>query len=123
MTASFLGGAVQPVSAPRQGMKVAKAAQVVEGEMASVEFKDVAKAEERAWSLLPPLLPSQPLPDLRWPTMSQNLERPKPRRSMQLSVLRCQLLRSATSEAEKLLSSLSHIFLVESNADCCEMIS
>lgn len=47
MTASFLASGVQPVSATRRGLMVAKAARVVDGEKAGVEFKNVAKAEER----------------------------------------------------------------------------
>lgn len=47
MTASFLAGAMQPVSAPRRGLIVAKATRADEVEKASVEFKNIAKAEER----------------------------------------------------------------------------
>ncbi|KAK4765300.1 hypothetical protein SAY86_026390 [Trapa natans] len=47
MTASFLACAVQPVSAPHRGMVVAKAAaRAVDGEKASVELKNIGKAEE-----------------------------------------------------------------------------
>lgn len=48
VTASFLAGAVQPVSALRRGMIAAKGTRVVEGEKANVEFKNIAKSEERA---------------------------------------------------------------------------